>query len=117
MPCPVAEQRALDLEVLDDGLADRARLAVADQQRLRVTGQMQPPAGTVGRDRHHAQRGEQPLLMTLVYAFVFGVLLSGGRGADFAEQPYILYLVVGAVGVIVGVIATETAGTVKSAKS
>ena len=37
----------------------------------------------------------EPLLMTLVYAFVFGVLLSGGRGADFAEQPYILYLVVG----------------------
>jgi len=37
----------------------------------------------------------EPLMMTLVYAFVFGVLLAGGRGANFAEQPYILYLVVG----------------------
>lgn len=35
----------------------------------------------------------EPLLMTLVYAFVFGVLLSAGR--DFAETPYVLYLVVG----------------------
>ena len=34
----------------------------------------------------------EPLLMTMVYAFVFGVLLAT---RDFAETPYVLYLITG----------------------
>lgn len=35
----------------------------------------------------------EPLLMTMVYAFVFGVIISGVSRS--AEQPYVLYLITG----------------------